>query len=312
MMPSTLFLDRPNHVILVGGPTASGKSQWVLNTILSTGCPENHCIINADSMQLYRGLELLTASPSPQEKSCVPHALYGIIDAYSPTIGVAEWRQWVHDAVNTAHLKKQRVWIVGGTGFYLRTLYRGLSPVPALDPSAVAYWRSCYADTPLSELRSQLADIDTVCAQRLVDQQRIIHALIVHKLTGHALSWWQQYPPEPSPYTWTKVLHWPEASTLKNKAITRWKKMAEQGVIQDVENFCTNPAWEKAALANALGVRCIHQHIQHRLSFAECEQRYLQETRQYIKRQKTWFRWQFQPDVVIESANCPLPSHSNP
>jgi tRNA dimethylallyltransferase len=198
----------PQQVILVGGSTASGKSGWTVNTIMASGSPHRHCIINADSMQIYDALDTLIAAPTAQEKALVSHHVYGVANAYEGAIGVAKWRTWVHDAINQALANNQRPWVVGGTGFYLRTLCDGLSPIPDMKASEVSHWREHYGSIPLHDLHQQLALVDEQSAQRLKDTQRIIHALIVKQLTGCPLSWWHQHPKSQSPYSFFKILHW--------------------------------------------------------------------------------------------------------
>jgi tRNA dimethylallyltransferase len=262
-------------------------------------------IINGDSMQVYRGLDLLTAMPSNTDQASVNHDLYGFLCPYSNNYDVFSWSKHVHHWVHKAHGWGQRAWIVGGTGFYLKTLSDGLSPMPMFAPEDKDLLRRAYTDCTNADLKIQLAHVDQPSAEKIVDRQRMIHALIVHRLTEKPLSWWHQQQRIKSPLTFFRVLIWPSKETVLGRAEKRWQSMVQQGVYEQVRAFCTNAHWQKSPLRHAIGLHPIWDFLQGKMSEQACRQQYMTTIAQYIKQQRTWFRGQFSPDYVHEPSSIP-------
>ena len=182
------------RTILIAGPTASGKSGLAMALAERLG----GTVINADSMQVYRDLRILTARPTPEDEARVPHALYGFVsgaEAYS----AGRYAVDVASAIAEARAAGRVPIVVGGTGLYFKVLLEGLSPVPPADPQVRDFWRAQARVRPASELHALLAARDPETAARLMptDPQRIVRALEVLESTGRSLADWQRAPGRP-------------------------------------------------------------------------------------------------------------------
>jgi tRNA dimethylallyltransferase len=172
-------------VALIAGPTASGKSA------LALALAEKHrgTVINADSMQVYADLRILTARPTQEEEARVPHRLFGHVDG-ADSYSAARWAIEARAAIAEAHQQGRLPILVGGTGLYLRTLIEGIAPVPEIDPAV----RSAVRALPVAEAHAQLAAADPEAAARLdaTDTTRVARALEVVRATGKPLAHWQK------------------------------------------------------------------------------------------------------------------------
>jgi tRNA dimethylallyltransferase len=277
------------RAIVIAGPTASGKSQLALVLAERLG----GSIINADSMQVYRELALLTARPGARELACVPHALYGCVsgrEAYS----AGRYARDAAAAVAAAREAGRRPVIVGGTGLYLRALLQGLSPVPATDPAVRAYWRQQATERGAPALFALLSARDPAMAARLkpTDPQRLVRALEVLDSTGRSLADWQRQPGQPvleASETLPLLLLPPPASHAATIAM-RFQRMLGQGALEEVRRLLALGLSPELPIMRALGVAPLSAVLAGRQSLpaaaaaAECA------TRHYAKRQMTWFR----------------------
>jgi tRNA dimethylallyltransferase len=276
------------RAIVIAGPTASGKSGLALALAERLG----GLIINADSMQVYLELAVLTARPSAAEQARLPHALYGFVSgraAYS----AGRYALDAAAAIAEAGQRGRLPIIVGGTGLYLRALLQGLSPVPAADPAVRAYWRSQAAEYPPPALHARLAARDPEMAARLKasDPQRIVRALEVLDSTGRSLADWQRQPGRP-------VLAAAEACCLlllapADHALAierRFQGMLGQGALAEVEALLALGLSPELPIMRALGVAPLAAHLAGQLSLTAAAAAATLETRQYAKRQLTWFR----------------------
>jgi tRNA dimethylallyltransferase len=252
-------------------------------------------------MQVYQGLDLLTAMPSNEDQAAINHDLYGFLCPYAHQYDVCSWTKNVNHWVHRAHGWGQRVWIVGGTGFYLKTLSDGLSPMPVFSPADKDALRDLYVNYSVGDLKKQLETVDGPSAEKLHDKQRLIHALTVYALTDKPLSWWHQQKRIQSPLTFFRILIWPSRETLLIRAEQRWESMVQQGVYAQVRDFCANPKWQTSPLRHAIGLHPIWEFVQGSISEHTCRQMYLTAIAQYIKQQRTWFRGQFKPDYVCQA-----------
>ena len=272
-------------VVLIAGPTASGKSALAIELARA----ENGVIINADSMQVYAELKLLTARPLAEEEAKAPHRLYGHIggkQAYS----VAMWQREAVAQIDLALGDGKLPILVGGTGLYFMSLLKGLSKVPDISPEIRKHWREFAGDH-----HAELAKRDTVSAAKLnpADRQRLIRALEVVDSTGHSLSYWQQVAEADAPlrdYEVRKLFKSVPRDELYARADARFDQMLEQGALEEVRNL---PEMEAAApLMKAIGVPELQAHLRGENSLDEARVLAKTATRQYIKRQLTWWRGQ--------------------
>ena len=178
----------PAKAILIAGPTASGKSALALAIAERVG----GVIINADSMQVYRELRILSARPTPEEEKRVPHKLYGFVPA-SEAYSAGRFVRDAAEAIAAARSEGRRPIIVGGTGLYFKALLEGLSPIPRIDDAIRDHWRSEAARRGAAALHRELAQRDATMAARLApaDTQRVVRALEVLEQTGRSLAEWQ-------------------------------------------------------------------------------------------------------------------------
>jgi tRNA dimethylallyltransferase len=277
------------RAIVIAGPTASGKSQLALALAERLG----GSIINADSMQVYRELALLTARPGASELARVPHALYGCVsgrEAYS----AGRYAGDAASAVAAARAAGRRPIIVGGTGLYLRALLQGLSPVPAADPAVRAHWRQQVAERGSEDLYAVLAARDPVMAARLKpsDPQRIVRALEVLDSTGRSLADWQRQAGQPvlAASETTPMLLLPPLDRHAAAIAARFQRMLGEGALEEVRQLLALGLSPELPIMRALGVAPLSAHLAGQQSLAAAAAAAITATRQYAKRQMTWFR----------------------
>lgn len=277
------------RAILIAGPTASGKSAAALALAEQLG----GTVINADSMQVYRDLRVLTARPTPEEEARVPHALYGFLlaaDAYS----VGRWLADAEGAVAEAEARGRVPIITGGTGLYFKALLEGLSPVPEIPARVRERWRRMARDVSGPELHELLKAQDPVMAQRLrpSDPQRIVRALEVVEATGKSLAEWQRRPGEGlfKEDEVMRILVAPERGWLAARIDARFDAMIEAGVLDEVRALKEQQLDPGLPVMRALGVAALMDHLAGRLTLEAAAERVKIETRRYAKRQMTWAR----------------------
>jgi tRNA dimethylallyltransferase len=279
------------HVLVVTGPTASGKSAAALALAEQRG----GTVINADAMQTYDAFPILTAQPTPEERARVPHALYGVLPL-GQTLSAARWRD-----LAAAEIERAAVPILcGGSGLYLRTLMQGISAIPAvpaeLRDQANADWETLGADA----FRERLAERDPEIVTRLEpgDRQRHVRAWEVVQATGRPLSEWQKEQGEPAPYRFRIILLAPDRAWLRARIETRFDVMLQHGVLEEVRGVFDRHPDPKWPGLKAHGAPELFRHFRGELTLDAARQIAIDHTRQYAKRQMTWFRHQLTPDVV--------------
>jgi tRNA dimethylallyltransferase len=276
------------RAILIAGPTASGKSGLAVRLAEELG----GVVINADSMQVYRELSVLTARPAEPELSRAPHALYGFVsgaEAYSAGRYAVDAARAIDGAREAGRIPI----LVGGTGLYFKVLLEGLSPVPTVDPDVRAYWRRRAAVRPARELHAVLAGRDPLTASRLMstDPQRIVRALEVLESTGRPLAEWQRQAGKPvlAERETVRVLAWPDRALLAKAIDARFDAMLAAGALEEVRSLIRLGFSVELPIMRALGVAQLASHLTGQpLSAAVAAAK--AETRQYAKRQLTWFR----------------------
>jgi len=270
--------------ILIAGPTASGKSSLALGLADRTGAT----VVNADALQVYGAWRVLTARPSAEEESRAPHELYGHV-APETAYSVGAWLRELKPLVASG----KPLIIVGGTGLYLSALTRGLAPVPHTPPAIRAEGDAIRAEYGLDAFRDYLRQHDPVLYGRLDlnNGMRLQRAWEVHRATGVPLSEWQKKTPDP-------LISKAKAVTLKLESDTDWlasrierrfDAMIKGGALDEVE--AAQDWWDQGLPASrALGATELMAHVQGELTLREAVERGVVATRQYAKRQRTWFR----------------------
>ncbi len=274
-------------VALIAGPTASGKSA------LALALAEKHrgTVINADSMQVYADLRILTARPSPQEEARAPHRLFGHVDG-AEAYSAARWAIEARAAIAEAHRDGRLPILAGGTGMYLRTLIEGIAPVPEIDPDVRAAVRAL----PVAAAHAELSRLDPAAAARLGpgDTSRVARALEVMRSTGRPLDEWQRRREGGigDAYRIAPLILLPDRDWLADRIDRRFRHMAglARGEVEALLARTDIPA--DAPLLRAIGVREVGLVLTGESDLAEAHFAGSLATRQYAKRQYTWFRRQ--------------------
>jgi tRNA dimethylallyltransferase len=275
--------------ILIAGPTASGKSALAMALAERDG----GTIINADSMQVYRELRILTARPSPADEQRVPHALYGFVPA-AEAYSAGRFVRDAAAAIAKAQDEGRRPIVVGGTGLYFKALLEGLSPIPEVDPDVRAYWRAEADRRGAVALHGDLARLDPAMAARLhpTDSQRIVRSLEVLQSTGRSLSQWQALGGEPildTRATQRYVVR-VERTELHARADRRFEAMVKGGAVDEVRSLIEMQLDAGLPAMRAIGVKPIRRYLAGEIPLEQASIQTQAETRQYIKRQETWLK----------------------
>lgn len=288
-------------IVLIAGPTASGKSAAAIALARAHG----GVIINADSMQVYAELSILTARPGTNDLAAAEHRLFGDVSADQP-FSAAMWAARAVEEIKSARAHGKLAILVGGTGLYFHVLMHGLSPVPSVSEDVRTAARRLRAELGAERFFAELAAVDAASAARLNpnDTQRVVRAFEVAKGTGKALSEWQKVKGTPliDMADALAVVIAPERAQLNARIETRFDAMMAAGALEEVRAFgALSPQPEWPAL-RALGVRPLLAHLEGVLSLEEAVARAKAETRAYAKRQMTWFRHQMPGWPVIDPA----------
>jgi len=294
-------------VALIAGPTASGKSDLAVEIALALG--RRAVVIHADSAQVYRDLRVLSARPSEEEMRGVPHRLFGEWDGAEPC-SAADWSARAKREIEDAHLAEQVPILVGGTGLYLHTLLDGIAPIPEIDPDVRAAVRELPVEQAFEALQAD--DPERAAILKPADAQRIARALEVVRSTGRPLAEWQR---ERSGGIAQSVnLHplvlLPPREWLYERCDLRFERMMDRGAVEEVEALLARHLSPSLPVMRAIGVPEIAGYLQGEWSREEAVMRGQQATRNYAKRQYTWFRRQPPKEWPrSESERCNIQSH---
>ncbi len=276
------------RALLIAGPTASGKSALAISAARATG----GAVVNADSMQVYRDLRVITARPSESEEREVPHLLYGHVDA-AENFSAGRWALDAERVLRELEAEKRLPIFTGGTGLYFRALTQGLSDMPQVPSSVRENVRASAEGVSTPDLHARL---DPQMASRLrpSDRQRIIRALEVFEATGRSLAEWQQNPRAPilKPEETAAVFLSVERKELHARINARFDKMLDQGALDEVRALAARGLNPALPAMKAHGVPWLIRHLRGELSPEEAAEGGKGDTRKYAKRQETWFRHQ--------------------
>ena len=281
-------MNAPKTAIIVAGPTCSGKSALALDLARTfTGT-----VINADSMQVYRDLHILTARPDAVDEAVVPHRLYGVLDAATPG-SVAWWREQALTEMDAAWRAGRLPILCGGTGMYLRALTDGLVEVPDPGDSARQEARTLAQDIGPAALHEKLLEVDpdTASTLRPNDTQRISRAWEVWRGTGHGLVWWRVQPGLPAaPCRFVSVLLDPPREELRASLDARFGQMLEAGALDEVRQLVARGLDSVLPAMRAHGVPELAAVLQGDVTIEAARQAAVLATGRYTRRQATWFR----------------------
>jgi len=277
--------------VLIAGPTASGKSALALELALATG----GVVINADSMQVYRDLRIITARPTRADEALVPHRLYGHVDA-AVNFSAGAWVNDAATALEEARTEGRLPIFIGGTGLYFKALTAGLSVVPPIPAEVREDVRARLERNGVEALHAELAARDSRAAERLNlrDRTRIARALEVVEATGRSLLDWHQegQPPLLPQDSFRAVFLAPEREELYARIDARFDAMLGAGALREVERLAARKLDPLLPAMKAHGVPALIRHLRGELSLDEAATIGRTDTRHYAKRQYTWFRHQ--------------------
>jgi len=282
------------RAVLIAGPTASGKSALALALAEALG----GTIINADSMQVYRDLRIVTARPSAQEEARVPHLLYGHVDA-AENYSVGRWCVDASAALAAVERAGRLPVVVGGTGLYFKALTRGLAAVPPIPPQIRSAVRERLEREGTAALYAELSARDAATAHRLMprDRARVTRALEVILATGRSLTDWHREGMKPAldPAVAVKLFLDVERVELYRRIDARFDAMLASGALDEVRALRRRDLDPALPAMKAHGVPWLIRHLNGEIDLAAAVEGAKRDTRRYSKRQGTWFRHQL-PD----------------
>lgn len=289
-------MNEAPRIVVIAGPTASGKSALAMAVAARFG----GTVVNADSMQVYRELRILSARPSVADEALVPHDLYGVLSADQR--GTAEtWRTMAQAAITRSVAAGRLPVLVGGTGLYFRALLQGLSPIPAIPDDLRARTRDRILALGAPALHAALAVCDPVMAARLQpgDSHRIARAWDVLAHTGRSLADWQTLPGRGHAGPALVLTLDPPARALADRMDTRFLAMVAEGALDEVRHFATLSIPPDASVRTAHGLPELLVHVAGRMTLEDAIRIGQANTRAYAKRQRTWFRHQLSSNLVL-------------
>ena len=275
-------------ILLIAGPTAAGKTALAIEAAKQLDGE----IINADSMQIYEGLPIITACPDVAEQAAAPHHLFGTVD---PALrwSVGEWSHAALALVDEVRLRGRTPILVGGTGLYFNALTIGLAPVPEISADTRARATALLENEGLEALREEAFRQDPVSAEKIkpADKHRLMRLVEVGWQTGRPLS---DFHAETTPLlgeqAWQGIVIEPERSLLYDRINQRFDRMLAAGALDEVAAFAERKLDPRLPAMKALGVPQLLAHLAGELSLEEAGDLSKQESRRYAKRQMTWFR----------------------
>ncbi len=292
--------------VLIAGPTASGKSALALEVASRTG----GVVINADSMQVYRDLRIITARPTDEEMARAPHRLYGHIGA-EEIYSAGRWLREAEQEIASARTAGKVAIVIGGTGLYFSALLKGLSAVPEVSAEVRQQVRDL-GDTKDNEaLHAMLVARDPRTAEeiRVSDRQRVLRALEVVEATGIGLAEWREEPGVPALNSrdYQAIFLETDRDALGKRIDARFEKMLEEGALGEVKRLKTRDLDPRMPALKAHGVPWLIKYLDGEMPLEEAAAQGKRDTRQYSKRQETWFRNQLpefarvKPEKALEA-----------
>ncbi|MBD8890532.1 tRNA (adenosine(37)-N6)-dimethylallyltransferase MiaA [Labrenzia suaedae] len=279
---------RRYRAVLIAGPTASGKSALAIELARRW----NGTVINADSMQLYRELTIVTARPSAGEEAMAPHRLYGVLPS-SEAFSTGAWLRMMAGELERTWGEGRLPILTGGTGLYFKALTEGFAELPEIDPKVRESCRTLAAEGGLEAVRAALAPLDEAAAEGLQDLQRLTRALEVVRSTGRTLADWQaeaQGAPLLKAEDCLRLVLAPPRAWLHERIARRAALMLQREGIHEVENLLALGLPDTLPAMRAIGVKEVAELLAGSIDAKEAERRLTVATRQYAKRQETWFR----------------------
>lgn len=292
-----------NKILIISGATASGKSALAKKIAFKNKFEKNGVIINADSIQLYRELPILSAQPNIDEQKQLPHFLYSILK-HNENSSVATWLNLARNIIDQTLQNNQLPIVVGGTGLYISKLIDGINPVPEIAEDLKNEMAQIYKNCDREELLKIL--IDSGENQETVfklDKQRLARRLEVLKQTGKTLSWWQNQPNQTF-YPRENFIHLNidlPRDLLYQNCNQRFETMFENGGVEEVQNLIKLKPDNDSSIIKTIGYLETKDYLAGKIDKITAIKIASQKTRNYAKRQLTWFKNQFKDKIIVEN-----------
>ena len=293
-MKSKLY--KKKVIVLIGGPTASGKSKLAINIAKEI----NGEIINADSMQVYKNFPILTSQPTTEEKKNVRHYLYGYYDTNKSYNGAIWLKDCYYFIKKSLALGKIPI-VVGGTGLYLEFLSKGISKIPKISEKTKLMINDLLLSDGLKSLYKKLVKVDPEYANKisLNDKTRILRALEVFYETKRNISFYHKKTSSIKNFDYYKIFLSPPKEEITKNCIKRFDKMISKGLLEEFEE---NQKYVKNCnISNAIGFRELQDYFTYEKSLAKLADHIILNTKKYAKRQFTWFNKRYKPQLKVSS-----------
>ena len=279
-----------NPIVFISGPTASGKSAWAIELAKKMGGE----IINADALQVYEDLQILSARPTVSEMQGIPHHLFGHI-AGDVRYSTGQWLREVQPVILDCLARGAVPILTGGTGLYFKALLQGLAEIPAISEAVFEDVKTILSSNGIKHLRDEAERIDPIAAGRVLgdDPQRLSRILSVYKETGKTLSHWhaKTHPIIPKRFCNCAVLL-PEREALYGRINARFSRMVNNGGLEEAERVFSKEYDPSVPMMKAIGLKQLKGYFAKEASLSAAIELASRDTRRFAKRQFTWFRGQ--------------------
>ncbi len=282
-------------IIVISGPTGIGKS----NLAISLAEKINGVIINADSMQIYKELKIISSQPSDEDKKNIPHELYSIRPIYQ-SFSVMDWLELVEKKIYQIFDKNKVPILVGGTGLYIKSAINGISKLPKVDKEIFDNCLKLFEKIGIIEFKKLVQKIDENFIKKNIDKQRLIRAYSIYLQTGKAISEWYESSEINKVYnTFFSILLEQEREKNYQNCENRFDEFIYKGAVEEVKYLKEKKFDRSFPGFKCLGVNWILKYLDKEISLNDAIVLSKRDTRRYVKRQLTWFRHNFNPDLVL-------------
>ena len=286
-----------NDAIIIAGPTCVGKSAIAIALAKKI----NGVILNADSVQVYKNLKILSARPSEEEIQDIPHFLYGYVDG-SNNFSVADWLFDLKTALKKVQLSKKVPIIVGGSGLYINAVINGLSKIPDISEDNKNSSLNKFNEIGFEKFMQLNSQIDSEFVKINSDKQRLLRAYSVFLQTQKNMTFWHKQPREGKlEKNILSIFINSERKLIYKNCDFRFDKMLEKGALAEVENLWKIKIDRSLPISKSLGVKWLLRYLDKSISYKDAVNLSKRDTRRFVKRQFTWFKHNFIPNIIINN-----------
>ena len=281
-------------IIILGGPTASGKSNFALKLAKSI----NGAIINGDSMQVYKYFSILTSQPKKEDYNSIPHHLYGYVDI-NLHYNAIKWLKDTKIEIENIFNKKKTPIIAGGSGLYLEFLYKGVNYMPDISLNTKNKVKSLLDNIDDFELLNLIKEIDERYSNKIsiADKFRISKLLEVYFETEKNITYFHSKRKKINNYNYFKILLSPNKEKVKLNIEKRFFKMFDEGLVEEIKKY--KDKVRNCNIENAIGFKELSSYIEKKISLEEATDLVIKKTKNFAKRQYTWFENRFDQNLKI-------------